>query len=56
MKPDKKRIIAECDWAIQKITDFGFLTMTSRKFFQDVKELLTVKKRNGRAGTDLHNH
>lgn len=44
MKPDRKRIIAECDWAIQKITDYGFLTMTSRKFFQDVKGLLERKK------------
>lgn len=48
MKPDKKRIIAECDWAIQKITDYGFLTMTSRKFFQDVKELLEEKRKQVR--------
>ena len=41
----KEKIIAECDWAIQKITDYGYTTMTSRKFFQDVKELLEDREK-----------
>lgn len=39
-KPDKEKIIKECNWAIDIIAENRFITMTSRKFFQDVIYLL----------------
>ena len=44
MKPDVKKILKECQWAIDKIDDYGFTTMISREFFEDVMELLRGKK------------
>ena len=34
------KVIAECKWAIDKITVQGFTTMTSKGFFKDVMSLL----------------
>ena len=45
MKPDSKKIIQECQWAIQRIEDNGYTTMTSRKFFRDVIELLDDREK-----------
>ena len=44
MKPDVNKILKECQWAINKIDDYGFTTMISREFFEDVMELLRGKK------------
>ena len=45
VKPDSKKIIKECQWAISRIEDNGYTTMTSRKFFRDVIELLDDREK-----------
>lgn len=52
MKPDNKKIIRECQWAADKISDNGFITMTSAKFFKDVIQLLQGS--NPKAPNILH--
>lgn len=39
-KPDREKVIKECEWAIGRIEDYGSTTMTSRLFFADVAKLL----------------
>ena len=39
-RPDRERIIKECEWAIARIEDYGSTTMMSRSFFADVAKLL----------------
>ena len=39
-RPDRERIIKECEWAIARIEDYGSTTMMSRSFFADVEKLL----------------
>jgi hypothetical protein len=43
-KPDREKVIKECEWAIGRIEDYGSTTMTSRLFFADVAKLLKDQK------------
>ena len=40
IKLNREKVIKECQWAYDKITENGPITMTSRQFFRDVIRLL----------------